>query len=108
MGSSPSRDGAQHSTVRLDRQDPYLRMHAVNIFVRDQERSLQFYLHQLGFHLAFDARLQTGQRMVAVAPPDGTAVLRLIAPDPDSEDYKLIGRSTQITFLTEDVIAKFR
>jgi len=69
---------------------------------------LRFYLDQLGFDLAFDARLQSGQRWVAVSPPDGTAVLALIAPDPESFEYKLIGRATQVVFVTEDVTAKFR
>jgi len=96
------------SPVRLDRQNPYLRIDAVNVFVRDQDRSLEFYVNQLGFDLALDTRLQSGQRLVAVAPPDGTTVLRLIAPEPDSEDFKLIGRRTPIVFLTEDVVAKFR
>src|ERR1041385_1139554 len=91
-----------------DRQQPFLRIHAVNIFVRDQERSLRFYLDQLGFHVAFDAHLHSGQRWLAVAPPDGTAVLTLIAPDPDSREYKLIGRPTSVVFVTEDVTAKFR
>ena len=89
-------------------QNPYLCLHAVNIFVRDQERSLRFYLDQLGFDLAFDARLQSGQRWVAVAPPDGSAVLALIAPAKDSHEYKLIGRATQVVFVTEDVPARFR
>jgi serine phosphatase RsbU (regulator of sigma subunit) len=87
---------------------PYLRLHCIDIFVRDQERSLRFYLDQLGFELAFDARLQSGQRWVAVSPPDGSAVLTLIQPDPDSPDYKLIGRSTRITFVTEDVVQTYR
>jgi serine phosphatase RsbU (regulator of sigma subunit) len=90
------------------RQEPYLRIHAVNVFVRDQDRSLRFYLDQLGFEVAFDAQLPSGQRWVAVAPPDGTAVLTLIAPDPDSPEYKLIGRPTPVVFVTEDVAAKFR
>jgi serine phosphatase RsbU (regulator of sigma subunit) len=94
--------------VRLDRQNPYLRIDAVNVFVKDQDRSLEFYLKQLGFHLALDAQLQSGHRLVAVAPPDGTTMLRLIAPDADSEDYNLIGRPTPIVFLTEDVVAKYR
>jgi serine phosphatase RsbU (regulator of sigma subunit)/catechol 2,3-dioxygenase-like lactoylglutathione lyase family enzyme len=93
--------------VRLDAGDPYLRLHAVNIYVRDLDRSLHFYVDQLGFHLALDRRLQSGQRLLAVAPPDGTGFLRLIAPDPDSEACKLIGRPTHIAFLTEDVIAKY-
>jgi serine phosphatase RsbU (regulator of sigma subunit) len=95
------------STVRLDRQNPYLRIDAVNVFVKDQDRSLEFYRDRLGFDLALDIRLQNGHRLVAVAPPDGTTVLRLIAPDPDSENYQLIGRATPIVFLTENVIAKF-
>jgi serine phosphatase RsbU (regulator of sigma subunit)/predicted enzyme related to lactoylglutathione lyase len=97
-----------HTSIRLDRQDPYLRLHAVNIFVSDLDRSLEFYVEQLGFHAALDKRLQSGQRLVAVAPPDGTGVLRLIVPSRDSEAAKLVGRPTQVTFLTEDVIAKFR
>ena len=72
----------------------FLGLHAVNVFVRDQDRSLRFYVDQLGFHVAFDARLQSGERWVAVAPPDGTAVLTLVAPAPDSKEYKLIGRPT--------------
>jgi len=103
MAGSPS-----PFAVRLDRRDPHLRIHAVNVYVRDQDRSLRFYLDQLGFELAFDARLQSGQRWVAVAPPDGTAVLTLIAPDPTSEAYKLIGRPTRIVFVTDDVAAKYR
>jgi serine phosphatase RsbU (regulator of sigma subunit) len=87
---------------------PHLRLHCVDIFVRDQERSLRFYLDQLGFELAFDAQLQSGQRWVAVTPPNGTAVLTLIQPDPDSPDYKLIGRSTRIAFVTEDVLETYR
>lgn len=85
----------------------FLGLHAVNVFVRDQDRSLRFYVDQLGFHVAFDARLQSGERWVAVAPPDGTAVLTLVAPAPDSKEYKLIGRPTGIIFVTEDVIAKY-
>lgn len=85
----------------------FLGIHAVNVYVRDQDLSLRFYVDQLGFNLAFDARLQSGDRWVAVAPPDGSAVLALVAPAPDSREYKLIGRSTGIVFLTEQVIAKY-
>ena len=43
--------------------DPYLRLHAVRIFVRDLDRSLRFYLDQLGFRLVFDTRLQSGRAL---------------------------------------------
>jgi len=96
------------SEERRDELDAYLRVHAIRVFVRDHERSLRFYLDKLGFKLAFDARLESGQRWVAVAPPDGATVLSLIAPRPRSLEYKLIGRATQVVFVTENVPAKFR
>ncbi|HTS12579.1 MAG TPA: SpoIIE family protein phosphatase [Candidatus Limnocylindrales bacterium] len=87
---------------------PYLRLQSVTVFVRDQDRSLRFYRDQLGFDVAFDAKLQSGERWVAVSPPDGTAILSLVAPKPDTPEYKLIGRSTHVSFITEDVPAKFQ
>ena len=89
------------------RQSPHLRLHCVNVFVRDQDRSLRFFVDLLGFHVAYDTRLQSGDRWVAVAPPDGSAILSLVAPKPNSEQYKLIGRSTNVVFVTEDVTSKF-
>jgi catechol 2,3-dioxygenase-like lactoylglutathione lyase family enzyme len=80
----------------------------VNVFVRDQDRSLRFFVDQLGFNVAYDTRVQSGERWVGVAPPDGAAILSLIAPKPESDQYKLIGRSTQVVFVTEDVTAKFQ
>ncbi len=109
MGSPPS---LSWSAVRLDRADPYLRIQSVNIFVRDLERSLRFYVEQLGFVLVFDGRDPSGHgfghRFVTVAPPDGTANLTLVAPEPGSREYQLIGRPTQVALVTEDVVAKFR
>jgi serine phosphatase RsbU (regulator of sigma subunit) len=107
VGNSP-REWVDGSVVRLDRQDPYLRLQSVTIYVRDLDRSLDFYLHDLGFQLIFDARVQPGRRFVTVAPPDGTANLTLVAPEPGSEQSKLIGRPAPVTFVTEDVIAKYR
>jgi serine phosphatase RsbU (regulator of sigma subunit)/predicted enzyme related to lactoylglutathione lyase len=89
-------------------RQPHLRIHAVNIYVRDQERAVRFYLDQLGFELAFDMRVQSGDRWVAVSPPDGTAILSLIAPKPNTPEYKLIGRSTHVTLMTEDVAKTFQ
>ena len=105
--SSPSVTATDRSAIRPDPKTRYLRIHAVNVFVKDQDRSLRFYLDQLGFSLAFDARLQSGQRWVAVSPPDGSAVLTLIAPEPDSEESKLIGRPSEVVFVTEDVTATY-
>ncbi len=87
--------------------DPYLRVHAVNIYVRDQERSLDFYLNTLGFRIAFDARIGSGERLLAVSPPDGTAVLTLIEVKPDSPQARFIGRATHVSFVTEDLPATY-
>jgi serine phosphatase RsbU (regulator of sigma subunit)/catechol 2,3-dioxygenase-like lactoylglutathione lyase family enzyme len=86
---------------------PFLGIHAVTIFVRDQERSLRFYVDQLGFRVAFDASLPTGTRWLAVAPPDGNTVLALVAPETESRQFKLIGRATGIVFVSENPIAKW-
>src|SRR4026209_1947832 len=107
MDSSPSSPRLDESTDGPEQKDPHLRFHAVKIFVRDQDRSLRFYLDQLGFSLVYDTRLQSGERWVAVAPPDGTAILALVAPKPNSREYKLIGRATQVAFVTDNVLAKF-
>ncbi len=94
--------------MQPERRRNHLRLHSVDVYVRDQERSLQFYLDTLGFELAFDARLHSGKRLVGVSPPDGTAILTLIEPAPDSAERKLIGRATRVVFVSEDVAAQFR
>jgi catechol 2,3-dioxygenase-like lactoylglutathione lyase family enzyme len=100
MGDTPSDPRADQFSVRLDRQNPYLRVQAVNVFVRDQDRSLRFYLDQLGFSLAGDITFQNGFRWLAVSPPDGSTVLSLVAPTRDSKEYKEIGRPTHVVFVT--------
>jgi serine phosphatase RsbU (regulator of sigma subunit)/predicted enzyme related to lactoylglutathione lyase len=107
MRESHSQDPANLDILRLDRQDPYLRLLCINIFVRDQERSLRFYMDQLGFGVVVDENYESGGRWVAVAPPDGNTVLALVTPKRKSEEYKLIGRSRSAVLVTEDVMAKF-
>jgi serine phosphatase RsbU (regulator of sigma subunit)/catechol 2,3-dioxygenase-like lactoylglutathione lyase family enzyme len=79
----------------------------VTVYVRDQDLSLRFYVDKLGFKVMADTLLPDGTRWVAVAPPDGSAILGLIAPAPGSEEFKRIGRNTEVVFLAEDVQAKF-
>jgi catechol 2,3-dioxygenase-like lactoylglutathione lyase family enzyme len=83
-------------------------VHDVIIFVRDQDRSLRFCLDQLGFKLVVDHRIENSVRWIEVAPPDGSANLALVAPQPDTEAWKLIGGDRWVFFLTEDVDAKFK
>ena len=88
--------------------ESFLSIHAVRVFVHDLDRSLHFYLDQLGFRLVIDTWLQSGERWVAVSPPDGTAILTLVAPRPKSIEHKLIGRATQVVFVTADVAGRFQ
>jgi serine phosphatase RsbU (regulator of sigma subunit)/catechol 2,3-dioxygenase-like lactoylglutathione lyase family enzyme len=90
------------------RAQPFLSIHAVRIYVRDLDRSLRFYVDQLGFRPVIDTRLQSGERWVAASPPDGTAILAIIAPRAGSAEYKLIGRATQVVLITADVAARFQ
>jgi serine phosphatase RsbU (regulator of sigma subunit)/predicted enzyme related to lactoylglutathione lyase len=107
MASTHSTHRTHHCSFHPPRQDLYLRLSTVTVFVRDQDCSLKFYLEQLGFNLVQNAWSPAGERWITVAPPDGTAMLALVAPPPGSEDHKLIGRPTEVVFLTEDVQAKF-
>lgn len=108
MDNSPTPAWADPSTLRLDRQDPYLRIFFTTVFIRDYDRSLRFYVDQLGFTLVADRRFEDGGRWVGVTPPDGSAILALVVPRLGSEEYDLIGRARDVVFITEDVAAKFQ
>ena len=93
---------------RLDLENPYLRLQNLTLFVRDQDRSLRFFVDLLGFSLIADRRVPEQSRWVAVAPPDGTAILALVTPKPDQEEYGHIGQARQIVLMTEDVDAIYQ
>lgn len=104
MGSASLPDAMS----RLNREGPYLRLLCVNIFVRDQEKSLRFFVDRLGFGVVVDENYESGGRWLAVAPPDGSTVLALVSPRRNSEEYKLIGRSRHAVLVTEDVMTKYQ
>ena len=106
--NSPLPFGIDRSFLRLDGQDPYLCLHFIMIFVRDQERSLRFYIDQLGFRLVVDHRFESGGRWIEVAPPDGNASLALAPAAPGTDSYTLIGQDTRVYFVAENVEAKYQ
>jgi hypothetical protein len=91
MASDVFLSWANRSVLRPGREEPYLSIQDIVVFVRDLEVSKPFYLQQLGFELITEQRLPTGERWIEVAPPDGSADLALVEPKPDSPEYKLIG-----------------
>jgi serine phosphatase RsbU (regulator of sigma subunit) len=86
---------------------PYLRVFKSTVYVRDHDRSVAFYVNQLGFSVVADVNFTYDGRWVAIAPPDGQAILALVAPKPGTDKYRFIGRDTQIGFLSEDINATY-
>jgi catechol 2,3-dioxygenase-like lactoylglutathione lyase family enzyme len=99
--------GIDRSLLRLDEKDPYLCLHFVIIYVRDQERSLQFYRDTLGFRVAVDFIFPDGNRWIEVGPADGNAHLGLALLQPDEDAEKLIRPEARVWFITEDVTRKY-
>jgi len=102
--SNPATAQWPRTVPRLDSQVPYLRILFVTIYIRDVDRSIRFYVDQLGFNLLFDSPVGNG-RFVVVGPPDGSAMICL-APMPPGSD-QTISRTAPIVFLTENVAAKY-
>jgi len=107
MSSSPPSRWVDPLGPRADRQDPYLRIFKCNVYVADQDRSLRFYVDKLGFHVVYDVEFETGQRWLAVAPPDGSTVIALFTPKPGAPEEKFIGQPSEIAFITDDVPAMY-
>ncbi len=99
--------GIERSVLRLDGQDPYLCLHFVIIYVRDLDRSLRFYVDNLGFRVVVDHRFEDSRRWIEVAPADGNAHLGLALLQPEDDPEKLIRPESRIWFITEDVNRKY-
>lgn len=91
MASDPFLTWANRTVLRAGREEPYLSIQDIVVFVRDLEVSKRFYVDQLGFELITEQILPNGVRWIEVAPPDGSANLALVEPKPDRPEYKLIG-----------------
>ena len=102
-----SRDLIETKPERSCGDCPYLRVFKSTVYVRDHDRSLEFYVKQLGFSVLADVALTYDGRWVAIAPPDGQAILALVAPKPGTDKYRMIGRDTQIGFISENINATY-
>jgi serine phosphatase RsbU (regulator of sigma subunit)/predicted enzyme related to lactoylglutathione lyase len=85
-----------------------LRIHHITIYVRDLDRSLEFYCGQLGFTLVVDHLFAEGERVILVEPADGSTGLLLVTPKPGSANFERIGKSDGTVLVTDDVDAQFR
>ena len=107
MASDPFLSWANRTVPRPGREEPYLSIQDIVVFVRDLEVSKRFYVEQLGFELITEQCLPTGVRWIEVAPPDGSANLAVVEPKPDRPEYQLIGGYRWVLFMTEDVHATY-
>src|SRR6516164_558717 len=85
----------------------FLRLNFATVWVRDQERSRQFFVEQLGFQAAIDAEVPGVGRWIIVTPPIGLPGIALVVPPEGSVEARRIGQNTGVGFLTEDVRAVF-
>ena len=108
MPSDASVSWTNRTVLRPGREEPFLCIQDIVVFVRDLDVSKRFYVNQLGFELITEQCLPTGVRWIEVAPPDGSANLALVEPKPDRPEYKLIGGYRWVLFMTEDVHATYK
>jgi serine phosphatase RsbU (regulator of sigma subunit)/catechol 2,3-dioxygenase-like lactoylglutathione lyase family enzyme len=85
----------------------HLRLFGVEVVVRDPDRGLDFYVNLLGFRLIADVSPPEGQRMIAVAPPDGSSILVLVQAPPGTVDEGRGGRHTGVFLVTNDIAAQY-
>jgi catechol 2,3-dioxygenase-like lactoylglutathione lyase family enzyme len=97
---------------------PFIRLNFVTLWVRDQERSRQFFVEKLNFEAIVDAQAPEGDRWIVVAPPAagwlpgmagaGLSGIALVVPPEGSAERQRIGQETGFSFLTEDVRSLFQ
>src|SRR6516162_8827165 len=105
------------AALRAALLQPFLRLEFVTLWVRDQERSRQFFLEKLAFEAIVDAPTPEGGRWIIVAPPAagwlpetsglGFPGVALCVPPEGSAEQQRIGEATGVAFLTEDVRSLF-
>ena len=59
MASDPFLSWASRTVLRTGREEPYLSIQDIVVFVRDLEVSKRFYVEQLGFELITDNAFPT-------------------------------------------------
>jgi catechol 2,3-dioxygenase-like lactoylglutathione lyase family enzyme len=59
-------------------------LHTVGVPVTDQQRSLHFYVNELGFETRIDRPIGGGQRWIEVAPPGAAVTIALVPASDDA------------------------
>lgn len=80
---------------------------AVNIYVRDQEKSVRFFVDVLEFTVREDRLLSDGVRWVTVAPPGSQGCLALCGKEATGFAEEKVGSFAHLQFLTSDARATY-
>jgi serine phosphatase RsbU (regulator of sigma subunit) len=109
--------GRHAAAIRAALSQPFLRLNFVTLWVRDQERSRQFFVETLYFEAIVDVQTPELGRWIIVAPPAagwltgtegaGFPGLALVVPPEGAAEQQRIGHNTGFSFLTEDVRSVF-
>jgi hypothetical protein len=87
MASDAFLSWANRTVLRAGREEPYLSIQDIVVFVRDLDVSKRFYLQQLGFELVTEQRsLPTGERWIEVALPMVVRISRWLNLSPTSRN----------------------
>lgn len=89
------------------------RIASLPVYVRDQDRALEFYTQALGFEKRADVPMGPGARWVSVAPEGSQTEIALTTPAMMNPQHglnfeALTGRFTGIVFHTPDIAAVHR
>ena len=83
MASDPFLSWTNRTVLRPDREGPYLCIQDIVVFVRDLDRSLRFYVDQLGFELIADKRTtSTVSDGSKLRLPTAAPISRWLSPSP--------------------------
>jgi lactoylglutathione lyase len=90
------------------------RVGTISVFVRDQDKALEFYTAKLGFNKRSDMPMGNGQRWIEVAPPGAQTRILLYKPTqdmPGAASYRAaiakIGKDTGMVMETDDIVKTF-
>jgi lactoylglutathione lyase len=92
--------------TRRGRNSMITHVNCVVLYVHDQQKSLDFYLNQLGWEVRTDEVMSDGGRWIDVAPPSARTRVALV-PAPPGYTFPRTP-SAHCTLSTDDVRATFR
>jgi len=80
MANNPFLSWANRTVLRTEREEPYLSIQDIVVFVRDLDVSKRFYVDQLGFELITEQVLPPASVGLKWRLPTAAPILRWLSP----------------------------